>query len=403
MALSNVKIKYLAVTVFILLFIVPFLSAQAADPVILNYPIKVAVFPLVYHGKDASVNAEAAATAGLTQKLLDKVVHDSVSVSESGDFTLVPIDHPPADAAAAPLSEMLDGPLSQPDAATMRGVSYAITSQIFLDGEDTRVHGQIWLWNIRTGTLVVTDEMVYEDIDALTETAPILTDYILSRIPTYFINLAIEGGGGVTYNGDELEPGIYGIRGDAAPVFEAAEGPGSHFESWTITPVNSADGSPPTPEGEMVRDVETPQVSLELSDKTYPGDASLYDPTGKKINMKLDARFIHDPFSRNGWYLEAGYRPLVRLSAAHDDLFDQAAFPVGFSLQGGFYPLQRKWGHLGLGLEAGYSSLKGPRETSVLSARYPSLFLFGAYRSSKAKPRLNISLKIFLYSDSLIP
>jgi hypothetical protein len=70
-----------------------------------------------------------------------------------------------------------------PEKSQSAGLKYAITAQAYPDEDTGKVHAQIWIWDTETGGLVITDEMVYYDLDEAENTMNALTAFLISRIP----------------------------------------------------------------------------------------------------------------------------------------------------------------------------------------------------------------------------
>jgi hypothetical protein len=69
-----------------------------------------------------------------------------------------------------------------PDPAYLGGAPYALTGEYYIDTESL-YHFQLWLWNSEIGSLVYTDEMVFEDVEEVGAYMPSMITWIFSHIP----------------------------------------------------------------------------------------------------------------------------------------------------------------------------------------------------------------------------
>jgi hypothetical protein len=75
-----------------------------------------------------------------------------------------------------------------PDAAFLGDARYSMTGEYYVDMDDLQ-HFQLWLWT-RNGTLVYTDEMVFEDMEEAESYLPPMVSWILSHITEEFVTVA---------------------------------------------------------------------------------------------------------------------------------------------------------------------------------------------------------------------
>ncbi|MDR1107864.1 MAG: hypothetical protein LBL19_02395 [Spirochaetaceae bacterium] len=68
-----------------------------------------------------------------------------------------------------------------PDAAYLGDARYSLTGEYYVDTDDLQ-HFQIWLWN-SSGSLIYTDEMVFEDMDEAATYLPPMISWVFSHIP----------------------------------------------------------------------------------------------------------------------------------------------------------------------------------------------------------------------------
>jgi hypothetical protein len=69
-----------------------------------------------------------------------------------------------------------------PDGAYLGGVRYGVTGEYYVDMDEVQ-HFQLWLWNTINGSLIYTDEMVFEDMDEANSYMPPMVSWIFSHIP----------------------------------------------------------------------------------------------------------------------------------------------------------------------------------------------------------------------------
>lgn len=70
-----------------------------------------------------------------------------------------------------------------PEKSQAAGLKYAITAQAYPDEDAGNVHAQVWIWDTETGNLVITDEMVYYELDEAQDAMNALTAFLISKIP----------------------------------------------------------------------------------------------------------------------------------------------------------------------------------------------------------------------------
>ncbi|MFP3090866.1 hypothetical protein LQZ21_11130 [Treponema sp. TIM-1] len=69
-----------------------------------------------------------------------------------------------------------------PDRIYLGDLQYSLTGEYYVDMDDLQ-HFQLWLWNSRNGSLVYTDEMVFEDMEEANSYLPPMVSWIFSHIP----------------------------------------------------------------------------------------------------------------------------------------------------------------------------------------------------------------------------
>jgi hypothetical protein len=69
-----------------------------------------------------------------------------------------------------------------PEGAYLGGVRYAVTGEYYVDMDDLQ-HFQLWLWNSINGSLIYTDEMVFEDMEEANSYLPPMISWVFSHIP----------------------------------------------------------------------------------------------------------------------------------------------------------------------------------------------------------------------------
>jgi hypothetical protein len=91
--------------------------------------------------------------------------------------------------SATRFPETLNFPPDQPPDPVYLGDSrHVLTGEYYVDMDDLQ-HFQLWLWNSANGSLVYTDEMVFEDMEEADAYLPPMVRWIFSQIPTTRINV----------------------------------------------------------------------------------------------------------------------------------------------------------------------------------------------------------------------
>jgi hypothetical protein len=89
----------------------------------------------------------------------------------------------PQPVSAERVPESLDFPPDQPPEPVYLGDSQLVlTGEYYIDMDDLQ-HFQLWLWNSASGSLVYTDEMVFEDMSEAEGYLPPMVSWIFSHIP----------------------------------------------------------------------------------------------------------------------------------------------------------------------------------------------------------------------------
>jgi hypothetical protein len=85
--------------------------------------------------------------------------------------------------SASQVPESLNFPPDQPPEPVYLGNSrHVLTGEYYVDVDDMQ-HFQLWLWNSDSGSLVYTDEMVFEDMEEADAYLPPMVSWIFSHIP----------------------------------------------------------------------------------------------------------------------------------------------------------------------------------------------------------------------------
>jgi hypothetical protein len=113
---------------------------------------------------------------------LVKLFHDMVlaEVENLNGFSSLRL---PAEAFPESTAPKPDAP---PDPAYLGGAPYVVTGEYYIDTETLR-HFQLWLWNNEIGSLVYTDEMVFEDLEEVWIYIPSMITWIFSHIPQIIV------------------------------------------------------------------------------------------------------------------------------------------------------------------------------------------------------------------------
>jgi hypothetical protein len=69
-----------------------------------------------------------------------------------------------------------------PEGSYLGGARYAVTGEYYIDTDDLQ-HFQVWLWNSINGSLIYTDEMVFEDMEEAYSYLPPMISWVFSHIP----------------------------------------------------------------------------------------------------------------------------------------------------------------------------------------------------------------------------
>jgi hypothetical protein len=151
----------LSVVMLCCFFFTPFLSAaQTPSGGGSGPPRTVALMPFV--GDDLSISAE------FQEAVL-------IEIAALGGYTAQPID-------IAALPEGMSFPPDQPpEPGYLGGTDLVMTGEYYIDTEETQ-HFQMWLWNSNDGSLVYTDEMVFEDMEEALTYLPAIVQWIFSRV-----------------------------------------------------------------------------------------------------------------------------------------------------------------------------------------------------------------------------
>jgi hypothetical protein len=95
---------------------------------------------------------------------------------------------------AAQYPESLRLSPDQPPAPAYLGDSrQVLTGEYYIDMDDLQ-HFQLWLWNSASGSLVYTDEMVFEEMEEAESYLPPMVNWIFSHIPTEDRLIVVETG-----------------------------------------------------------------------------------------------------------------------------------------------------------------------------------------------------------------
>ncbi|MDR1618943.1 MAG: hypothetical protein LBS06_07870 [Treponema sp.] len=116
----------------------------------------IAVFP--FSGEDADLRIRF--TNAVTAEII-----------RSGKYTPAAVPFP-ADPAVSPALIYTD----------VTRADYALTGTTFYRGDESQYHLKLWLWNMETGDLVCSDEMVCRDNRDMARILPLLMEWIFSRI-----------------------------------------------------------------------------------------------------------------------------------------------------------------------------------------------------------------------------
>jgi hypothetical protein len=91
--------------------------------------------------------------------------------------------------SATRFPQTLNFPPDQPPDPVYLGDSrHVLTGEYYIDLDDLQ-HFQLWLWNSASGSLVYTDEMVFEDMEEADSYLPPMIRWIFSQIPTDRVNV----------------------------------------------------------------------------------------------------------------------------------------------------------------------------------------------------------------------
>jgi hypothetical protein len=92
----------------------------------------------------------------------------------------------PQQISAAQLPESLTFPPDQPPEPVHLGDSkLVLTGEYYVDVDDIQ-HFQLWLWNSASGSLVYTDEMMFEDMEEAEGYLPPMVNWIFSHVPVEY-------------------------------------------------------------------------------------------------------------------------------------------------------------------------------------------------------------------------
>jgi hypothetical protein len=95
-------------------------------------------------------------------------------IQNLGGYTIQPV-------SAEELPESLGFPPDEPPAPVYLGESeLALTGEYYIDADDVQ-HFQLWLWNSDAGSLVATEEMVFEDMEEAHSYLPAIISWLFSR------------------------------------------------------------------------------------------------------------------------------------------------------------------------------------------------------------------------------
>jgi hypothetical protein len=118
----------------------------------------VSILPIV--GEDETVNAAVSLAVRSLQKYSPRMT-DAETALASGNR--IPTDMPP-------LPELVPG------------ARYALTGRVLLGTDGTERYLQLWLWDMRTSTMIYTDQQVYEDRAQELESLPGYVEWLFSHI-----------------------------------------------------------------------------------------------------------------------------------------------------------------------------------------------------------------------------
>ncbi|MDR1617930.1 MAG: hypothetical protein LBS06_02635 [Treponema sp.] len=136
--------------------------AAAQTPVI-------AVFPFLGEDADMHIRFTDAVTAEITR---------------GGQYSPVAVPFP-ADPSVSP-ALVYAGAID---------AGYALTGAASYQSGESQYHLKLWLWNMETGNLVCSDEMVCRDAGDMARILPLLVGWLFSRVPSGETGDSIAGGG----------------------------------------------------------------------------------------------------------------------------------------------------------------------------------------------------------------
>jgi hypothetical protein len=159
------KQRFFAYFLCLLLWFVPFLGvAQTPSGNAGTGPVPVAL--MVFVGDDLNIGAE------FQEKVIGEVQNLNGYASQQVTSTQVP--------------QSLNFPPDQPPEPVYLGDSrLVLTGEYYIDTDDLQ-HFQLWLWNSSSGSLVYTDEMVFEDMEEANGYLPPMVSWIFSHVPVEY-------------------------------------------------------------------------------------------------------------------------------------------------------------------------------------------------------------------------
>jgi hypothetical protein len=282
------------------------------------------------------------------------ILQQAVSNSDIGDFQAVGI------------SSTVDDPSVAPDSSLLPNADYALTSEIIYDDGRSETQLYLYLYDNKTGVLVLSDQMVYQTLNEANEFVPFVVDSLLDRIEKYDITVTVVGNGTVRINGLTIQD----LSGTSYARWTGAEAvsldtdfdpyPRERFRLETIAYLDASGNQ---------REEENTQAgkTLNLNSTTYAlGGATGADPFNTVHPLSITANFSanHDPPVGSNAYqkqfsLNLSYN-LSYLIASGGGEYDNGFYPLGGELGFDWMPFRGGWGKVGFGLSGTYNFLHKP-------------------------------------------
>jgi hypothetical protein len=369
--------RFFLCTVFVILGLTLGLTLPAQDRAL----IPVAVFPLI------ATNVPSTSSASQIDSLIQEAtagVPQPTGGQGRFELTLIP---------TAP-----DDPDIPPELDTVQGLPYALTSMLFYDAAGQETHTQVWLYDMITERLIVTDEMLYGNLEEAQEFLPFLIDYIMTRIPmslVYTLEVSAAEGGAVLDSQGVPVTGSIVLEGPAEVLLNAWPAAGYQFDGWAINggavfdraePLNlelngetypDNDGADDhatiiTVEAQFLRISPEPAAEDEPADTGEPIDdpdpAAEDDPAGDDDPIDDgdpagDGPAGDDEGAAIDWYLSFQYAPVLPVFKDFTSIMQASFFPFGLAARFSIMPWHFSWGSLGLELAVSYTALNIRNET----------------------------------------